>query len=43
MKGGGKMIEKKLPYWAIKFKRFRMSKGLDQKSTAKLLGISIIF
>lgn len=32
---------RKLPFWAIKFKRFRLSKGLEQKQLAELLGLSV--
>lgn len=32
---------RKLPFWAIKLKRFRLSKGLDQKQFAELLGLSV--
>lgn len=31
---------RELPFWAVKFKRFRLSKGLDQKQMAELLGLS---
>ena len=33
--------ESELPFWAVKFKRFRMSKGLSQQETADILGISL--
>lgn len=32
---------RELPVWAIKFKRFRMSKGLSQKEAADILNLSV--
>lgn len=32
---------KELPFWAVKLKRFRLSKGLEQKQMAELLGLSL--
>lgn len=31
---------RELPFWAIKLKRFRLSKGLDQKQMAEIVGLS---
>jgi transcriptional regulator with XRE-family HTH domain len=32
---------KELPFWSIKFKRFRLSKGLEQQEMADLLDLSL--
>ena len=35
------MTKNNLPVWAIKFKRFRLSKGLTQSGLANILGLSV--
>lgn len=35
------MAVRKLPVWAIKLKRFRLSKGLSQQEFADILGLSL--